>query len=71
LTLCRYDPQKSGVRIPGCRYSGHDPALQYASAQSALYRRHPGQAARDPGWPTESRGNRGQERIGAPALVEA
>lgn len=70
-SLCRHDPQESGVGIPRRRDPRDDPALRDAAAQLDLHRRYPGQEARRAGWSEEGRGNRGKECLRPSALVEA
>jgi hypothetical protein len=48
-----------------------EPPKAVSRSQSALYRRHPRQAARRSGGPEESRRHRGPQRLRASALVEA
>src|SRR5260370_26613336 len=68
--LCRDDPQEPGLRIPRRRDSRVDPALRDATAQPALYRCHPTEAPRPPGWPEEGRRHCRAPRLPPAAVVE-
>ena len=62
---------KPGIGASGRDYPGSDAALRHAAAQPALHRHHAGQAAGGAGGPEEGGGDRGAQRLGPAALVEA
>jgi hypothetical protein len=68
--LCRDHPQEPGLGIPGGGHSSDDAALRHAAAQSALYRRYPGQEVGRDGWAEEGHRHRRPKRLGSPSVVE-
>ena len=68
--LCGHDLQEPGLGIPCGGHPCPHPALRYAAAEPALYRRDPRQAAGRSRGTEEGRRHRGKERFRAPALVE-
>ena len=63
--------KSQGSEYPAVVIPGADPALRDAEAEPALHRGHARQAAGGAGGPKEGGRDRGAERLGAPALVEA